>query len=130
MNILTLGQGEIYKKLLLEIIEQHSVTHISLDWPNYKHDLPNHDNLQIVYGSNILINDINAGNPDDKDVFLAFSEDDNINIMASFMAKEIFQIKKVVCGIQNLSKAESLKSTNFQIINISQIVINSTISII
>ena len=89
-----------------------------------------HKNLEIIYGNNILINDINAGNPDNKDVFLAFSQDDNINIMTSFMAKDIFQIKKVICGIQNLSKAESLKSANFQIVNISQIVINSTISII
>ena len=130
MNILTLGQGEIYKKLLLEMLEEHSLTHISFDWLNHNEKLPKHKNLQIVYGSGIVINDINAGNPDDKDVFLAFSQDDNLNIMASFMAKEIFQIKKVVCGIQNSSKAESLKSTNFQIINISQIVINSTISII
>lgn len=130
MNILTLGQGEIYQKLLLEILEEHSITHISLNWPEYKENLPKHKNLEIIYGNNILINDINAGNPDNKDVFLAFSQDDNINIMTSFMAKDIFQIKKVICGIQNLSKAESLKSANFQIVNISQIVINSTISII
>lgn len=59
------------------------------------------------------------------DVFLAVSSDDNTNILASKIAKEIYGVKKVISRVCIPGKEVIYKSLDIEVIKPTQLAINS-----
>ncbi|MBM7869943.1 trk system potassium uptake protein TrkA [Clostridium pascui] len=62
---------------------------------------------------------------DKADIFLALTPDDNKNIMACKIAKDIFQVKKVIGRVSNLNMESAYLDLSIDVINPIKLAVNS-----
>jgi len=106
MNVIIMGCGRVGARLAsLMDKEGHQVTVIDLDPNSFRR-------LESSYKGNALVGNgadavmLRRANIQTADVFLALTQGDNRNIMASQIAKEIFKVKKVICRIYDPLRQE------------------------
>jgi trk/ktr system potassium uptake protein len=106
MRILIMGCGRAGAKLA-ELMDNsgHKVTVIDVNEYSFRR-------LPLDFGGNLLVGTgtdqeilRNAG-IEDADVFVALTEGDNRNVMASQIAQHIFEVPKVVCRIYDPLRQE------------------------
>ena len=117
MKIVILGNGRFGSYLANQLDQAgHDVTVID-------RTLDNFNRLSSVFrGRTIIGNGVDAdilrkAGIEEADAFLALTNGDNRNIMASQIAKEVFQVKKVICGIRDASRGELYEKLGLEVIS-------------
>ena len=70
-----------------------------------------------VIGNGVDEDTLKRADIEEADVFIAVTNGDNRNIMAAQLAKEIFHVNKVICGIRDPERAELYKSLGLEVIS-------------
>lgn len=116
MYIVIVGAGRLGRSIAMEFSKRGSeVVMIDKNSENLN-ELRSFDGEKIrgiEYDNDILLE---AG-IDKADVFLALTPDDNINIIASRISKEIFGVKRVIARVSNLSMKAIYKSLGIETIS-------------
>ena len=99
MKIVILGCGRVGARLATMMdLEGHSVSVIDYSSESFRRLEPNFRGTTTI-GNGVDEEILIRAGIKDADAFVAVTNGDNRNIMASQIAKEIFNIKKVVCRI-------------------------------
>ncbi|GAC1323236.1 MAG: hypothetical protein NVS2B16_04120 [Chloroflexota bacterium] len=106
MRIVIMGSGRT-GSLLADMLdkEHHDVT--ILDWdPNAFSRLPDDFSGRTVVGNAVDQDVLRAAGIESADVFVAATSGDNRNVMASQVAKQLFNVPRVVSRIKDPIRAE------------------------
>jgi len=106
MKIIIMGCGRVGARLagLLDA-EGHSVTILDIDSYSFRRLPPEFEGDALV-GNGIDNRALKRAGIEEADAFVALTQGDNRNIMASQMAKHIFNIPRVVCRIYDPLRQE------------------------
>lgn len=106
MKIIICGCGKIGIRIAEILAQQNELIVIDRDADSFQ-KLDSITDAQFITG-NITDQDvlINAGIKN-ADVFLALTGDDNANLFAAQVAKELFQVKKVIARVKDPMRAKS-----------------------
>ena len=101
MNIIIVGCGKVGSRLAYQLSDDgHDVVIVDNDRDAFK-ALPHEFNGITVVGVPIDQDVLKQAGIESADIFAALSPDDNLNIMACQVAKEIFKVPKVIARIYN-----------------------------
>lgn len=101
MQIIIIGCGKVGAKLAYTLSKDgHDVVIVSNDGTGFKNLPPDFDGLTLR-GVPIDQDVLKNAGIENADAFVAVSEDDNTNIMACQVAKELFMVPKVIARIYN-----------------------------
>jgi trk system potassium uptake protein TrkA len=121
MYILIIGCGRLGSSLAMELSnEGHDVSIVDKDQEDLER-LGSGFNGQIIKGVEIDHDILLQAGIDKADVFLAMTPDDNINIMASQIAKNIFGVKKVLARISDPSREVVYRKLGLEAISPTQL---------
>jgi trk system potassium uptake protein len=70
-----------------------------------------------VIGNGVDEDTLRRAGIEEANVFIAVTNGDNRNIMAAQLAKEIFHVNKVICGIRDPERADLYESLGLEIIS-------------
>lgn len=106
MRVLIMGCGRAGAKLA-ELMDNsgHTVTVIDVNEYSFRR-------LPLDFGGNLLVGNgtdqetLRSAGIEEADVFVALTEGDNRNVMASQIAQHIFEVPKVVCRIYDPLRQE------------------------
>ncbi len=117
MKIIIVGCGRLgsYLALLLSR-EGHSVTVVDIDKEALASLGPDFQGETVV-GMGIDEEVLRRAGIEQADLFIAATGYDNTNIMASYVAKEIFKIKNVITRLDDPKKAEIFQSLGLNVIS-------------
>jgi trk system potassium uptake protein TrkA len=114
MNIVILGCGRVGALLALQLArEGKSVTIIDKSSDAFQRLDPEFSG-DTVTGNGVDEEVLRRANIERADAFVAVTNGDNRNIMASQMAKEIFHVKKVLCRIYDPLRESSYRELGLQ----------------
>jgi trk system potassium uptake protein TrkA len=97
MKVVIMGCGRVGSRLagLLDI-EGHSVTILDIDDYSFRRLPPDFGGTALV-GNGTDEESLKKAGIEDADAFIALTQGDNRNLMASQIAKNIFKVPKVLC---------------------------------
>lgn len=99
MKVVIMGCGRVGAKLATLLDKEgHQVTILDTDTYSFRW-LPADFNGTALLGNGIDEDALRRAGIEDADAFVAVTQGDNRNIMASQIAKHIFNVSKVVCRI-------------------------------
>ena len=99
MRILILGCDTVGEQLAADLAkEDHQITVMDTD-PDRLLRLPKEPHVDAVLASDSLIEDLRGVGINNIDVLLAISDNDNKNVLAAQVAKQIFQVPEVICRV-------------------------------
>jgi trk system potassium uptake protein TrkA len=106
MKILIMGCGRVGARLagLLDA-DGHQVTILDLNSYSFRR-LPSDFHGTALVGNGIDENTLKRASIEEVDVFIALTQGDNRNIMASQIAKHIFNVPRVICRIYDPVRQE------------------------
>ena len=116
MRILILGCDRPGVHLATTLVgEGHSVTVMdtSLDRLN---SLPREPQIEAILATESLLEDLRSVGMNSVDVFLAVSEDDSWNVMATQVASHIFHVPEVVCRIGDPQREEFYRTLGINVV--------------
>jgi trk system potassium uptake protein TrkA len=117
MKILIVGCGRLGSYLALSFSrEGHSVTVVDVDKEALTSLGPDFQGETVV-GKGIDEEVLRRAGIEQVDIFIAATGYDNTNIMASYVAKEIFKIKNVITRLDDPKKAEIFRSLGLNVIS-------------
>ena len=118
MRILILGCGPLTTLLLASPDSaDHQFTILSDDI-DCLNDLADEPRVNTLLTLEPLMQDyLQLGGIDNADAFLALSEDEHQNILASQIAKHIFNVGKVVCRLENPQLQQLYSELELEVIN-------------
>ncbi|SHH44585.1 potassium channel family protein [Clostridium grantii] len=121
MYILIIGCGRLGSSLAKDLVSQgHDISIIDKNATNLDR-LGSGFNGRRVKGIEIDQDLLLEAGIDKADVFLAMTPDDNINIMASQIAKNIFGVKRVIARVFEPSKEHIYIKLGIETVNITEI---------
>lgn len=124
MYIVIIGCGKIGSSLAKELAEEgHDISIIDNKKENLER-LGSGFNGSCINGVEFDTDILKEAGILDADVFLAMTQDDNTNIMASQIAKEIFSVNKVVSRVFDPNREFVYKSLGIETISTTQLVTN------
>jgi trk system potassium uptake protein TrkA len=106
MKVVIMGCGRVGARLatLLDI-EGHSVTVLDTDAYSFRRLPPEFDGTALV-GNGVDQEALKQAGIEEADAFVAVTQGDNRNVMATQIAKHIFDVPKVVCRIYDPLRRE------------------------
>ncbi len=116
MKIIILGCGRV-GATLAQMMDQagHKVTVIDYSNDSF-HRLDQHFTGKTVIGDGIDEDVLKRAEIEQADVFVAVTNGDNRNIMASQIAKHIFHVRKVLCRIYDPTRTEIYRGLGLDVI--------------
>lgn len=117
MKIVIMGCGRVGATLagLLDA-EGHSVTVLDLDSYSFRR-LPSGFKGKALVGNGIDEDALKKAGIEQADAFYAITQGDNRNILASQIAKHIFNVKRVICRIYDPLRQELYESLGIESIS-------------
>ncbi|GER87056.1 hypothetical protein KDW_12180 [Dictyobacter vulcani] len=116
MKIVILGCGRVGATLATQMDEAgHTVSVIDSSSDAFQR-LPLKFSGEKIVGNGVDEEALRRAGLEDADAFAAVTNGDNRNIMASQIAKEIFNIKKVVCRIYDPLREQTFKELGLETI--------------
>ena len=114
MKIVILGCGRV-GALLATLLDRDGHTVSVIDQVNTSFErLPNEFGGSEFVGNGVDEDVLLRAGIKDADAFIAVTNGDNRNIMASQMAREIFKVKKVVCRIYDPIREETYREMGME----------------
>jgi trk system potassium uptake protein TrkA len=115
MRAVILGCGRVGSTLAAELDrEGHTVGIIDLRNEAFQRFLPADFGGDVVLGNGIDEDALQRAGLDQADYFAALTDDDNTNIMASQVAKLVFQVPRVVCRIYDRERNETFRALGLE----------------
>ena len=106
MHVVIMGCGRVGSRLAVQLDSQgHSVSVIDMN-PSQFRRLPEHFGGNTIVGTAIDEDVLRSAGIEEADAFVAVTEGDNRNIMASQVAREIFGVKEVITRIYDPVREE------------------------
>jgi trk system potassium uptake protein TrkA len=114
MKVVIMGCGRVGGRLagLLDI-EGHSVTILDIDAYSFRRLPPDFAGTALV-GNGIDEEALKKAGIEEADAFAALTQGDNRNIMATQIAKHIFNVPKVICRIYDPLRRELFNSLGIE----------------
>ena len=114
MKVIIMGCGRVGSRLagLLDI-EGHSVTILDIDDYSFRR-LPSDFGGTALVGNGTDEESLKKAGIEDADAFVALTQGDNRNIMASQIAKNIFKVPKVLCRTYDPLRRELFNSLGIE----------------
>ena len=114
MKIVIMGCGRVGARLagLLDT-DGHSVTILDIDAYSFRRLPPDFNGTALV-GNGINDEVLKKAGIEEADVFIALTQGDNRNVMAAQIAKDIFNVPKVVCRIYDPLRRELYSSLGIE----------------
>ncbi len=122
MQVLILGCGELVQHIAPALIGESYQVIILDEHQRCPNPTPRYPGAETVPSTGVLMEDLQRGDIDDVDIFLALSEDDNQNAMAAQIASHIFSVPKVICHVGNPSKYNAYKNMGLNVVSSTAIV--------
>ena len=99
MKVIIMGCGRVGAQLATLLDKEgHQVTAIDVDAYSFRRLPPDFGGTALI-GSGVNEDDLKKAGIEEADAFVAVTQGDNRNVMASQIAKHIFKVPKVVCRI-------------------------------
>jgi len=117
MKIIIMGCGRVGARLarLLDA-DGHQVTILDTDAYSFRR-LPSEFKGTALVGNGIDEETLKKANIEEADVFFALTQGDNRNIMASQIAKHIFNVPRVICRIYDPLRQELYSTLGLEAIS-------------
>ena len=121
MRIVIMGCGRVGARLagLLDI-DGHSITVLDNDAYSFRR-LPPKFNGTILLGNGLNEEALKKAGIEEADAFVAVTQGDNRNVMATQIAKHIFNVPKVVCRIYDPLRQELYSTLGLETISPTKI---------
>ncbi len=115
MRVVILGCGRVGSTIATEFDRAgHAVSIIDTRNEAFQRFLPADFGGDAVLGNGIDEDVLQRAGLDQAEVFLALTDDDNVNIMAAQVAKLVFQVPKVICRIYDRERNETFRSLGLE----------------
>ena len=99
MKVVIMGCGRVGAQLATLLDKEgHQVTALDVDAYSFRRLPPDFSGSALI-GSGVNEDDLKKAGIEEADAFVAVTQGDNRNVMASQIAKHIFKVPKVVCRI-------------------------------
>ncbi|MBM3166675.1 MAG: TrkA family potassium uptake protein [Chloroflexi bacterium] len=117
MNVLIMGCGRVGAQLasLLDA-EGHKVTVLDVDAHSFRRLPPTFGGVALV-GDGTSEDLLKEAGIEEADAFVAVTQGDNRNVMAAQIAKQIFDVPKVVCRIYDPLRKDIYESLGLEAIS-------------
>jgi trk system potassium uptake protein TrkA len=114
MKVVIMGCGRVGSRLagLLDI-EGHSVTILDTDAYSFRRLPPDFSGVALM-GNGTEEDSLKKAGIEEADAFVALTQGDNRNIMATQIAKHIFKVPKVLCRIYDPLRRELFSSLGIE----------------
>ena len=114
MRVVILGCGRVGARLagMLDA-ESHKVSVIDTTLEAFER-LPNNFGGKVVLGEGVDYDILREAGIERADAFCALSNDDNTNIMASQVAREVFQVGRVITRIYDPSRQNTYRALGLE----------------
>ncbi len=117
MNILIAGCGKTGAKLASQLCEEgHDVSIIAQSQAHADTNIDNEFSGTVMYGIAIDQSVLKKSGIDTCDVFIAMTDDDNTNIMSAQLAKEIFNVPRILARVADPEKANIFEDLGIETI--------------
>ncbi len=114
MNIVILGCGRVGAVLATMMDRNgHTVSIIDLSNDSFQR-LPNDFGGNLIIGNGVDEDVLVRAGIREADAFIALTNGDNRNLMASQIAREIFEVKKVMCRIYDPIREETYRDLGLE----------------
>ncbi len=115
MRIAILGCGRVGSSLAVDLDRNgHAVSIVDSRNDAFQRFLPADFSGDAVLGNGIDEDVLQRAGLDQAEVFLALTNDDNVNIMAAQVAKVVFKVPKVVCRIYDHERHDTFKALGLE----------------
>jgi trk system potassium uptake protein len=116
MKILVLGCGRLGARIAMDAVaEGHDVSIIDND-PRSFSRLPSDLNAVVVLGTGIDEDVQRSAGVEQVDTFIAVTDNDNTNIMASQIARKVFNVENVLLRVYDPARAETYSRLGLTVI--------------
>ncbi|MBM3148691.1 MAG: TrkA family potassium uptake protein [Chloroflexi bacterium] len=117
MNVLIMGCGRVGAQLasLLDA-EGHKVTVLDVDAHSFRRLPPTFGGMALV-GDGTSEDSLKEAGIEEADAFVAVTQGDNRNVMAAQIARQIFNVPKVVCRIYDPLRKDIYESLGLEAIS-------------
>jgi trk system potassium uptake protein TrkA len=121
MKILIMGCGRVGARLASLLDEDgHEVTILDIETYSFRR-LPPSFGGTALYGNGIDEETLKKAGIEDCDVFVAVTQGDNRNVMACQIAKQVFNVPRVVCRIYDPLREEMYSALGLETISPTKI---------
>lgn len=102
MQILVYGCNRLITNLVPDLVDENVGITVLGKERNCLESVSSHPGVKVILTAEPMMQDyLQEGGISHADVFLAMSSDDHENVLAAQIAKEIFNVPKVVCHLGN-----------------------------
>lgn len=122
MKLIVVGCGETGKKILSDWADRRYQIYVVDQKAVALEEASAIRPLKIQQGDASDIRVLIKASLEKGDIFLALTGDDHINLFSSFMAREIFEVEKIICRVQNSSYAEIFAGRHIHFITPADVV--------
>jgi trk system potassium uptake protein TrkA len=121
MKILIMGCGRVGARLATMLDEdKHEVTILDSDTYSFRR-LPPSFGGTALYGNGIDSEALKRAGIEEADIFVAVTQGDNRNVMASQIAKHVFNVPRVLCRIYDPLREEMYAALGLETISPTKI---------
>lgn len=115
MRVVILGCGRVGASLAAELDKSgHVVSIVDTRNEAFQRFLPADFGGDAVLGNGIDEDVLQRAGLDQAEIFAALTDDDNVNIMASQVAKLVFRVPKVICRIYDRERNETFRALGLE----------------
>jgi trk system potassium uptake protein TrkA len=114
MRVVILGCGRVGARIAARLdSEKHTVSIIDTTLEAFER-LPGEFRGQVVLGEGIDFDVLREAGIDRADAFCALSDNDNTNIMASQIAKQVFHVDRVITRVYDPVRTDTYKALGLE----------------
>jgi len=122
MKVIILGCGRVGARLAYLLSKEgHDISILDLDSYSFRRLPPDFTGKAIV-GNGLDMDTLRKVGIEEADAFVAVTQGDNRNVMASQIAKHIFNVPKVLCRIYDPIREEMYKNLGLRTISSTKII--------
>jgi len=122
MKVIIMGCGRVGARLAYLLSKEgHDISILDLDSYSFRRLPPDFSGKAIV-GNGLDMDTLRKVGIEEADAFVAVTQGDNRNVMASQIAKHIFNVPKVLCRIYDPIREEMYKNLGLRTISSTKII--------
>jgi len=122
MKVIIMGCGRVGARLAYLLSKEgHDISILDLDSYSFRRLPPDFTGKAIV-GNGLDMDTLRKVGIEEADAFVAVTQGDNRNVMASQIAKHIFNVPKVLCRIYDPIREEMYKNLGLRTISSTKII--------
>ena len=125
MALLIMGCGVLAQNLMLTLVSQGNKLSILDECGNPDDHIISDTRVTVFVATGNLMDDLQNCDIDNVSVFLALSEGDNNNAMASQIASHMFNVPHVVCRVDDPSKYDVYGSLGINVVSATSALANN-----